>query len=504
MPTANAQLQIARFSRVGLATESPPVDIALRAGLSASGGDVRAVVRRGGVIGRLQARMAPLPGGGAWTDRLMQAPLSGGVRYSGPADVLWAMTGISGQEISGPLAVAADFGGRLREPSLNGVIRADALRYENPTYGTVVRNIAVRGRFTQTRLEITSLTGRAGDGSLSASGTVGLDAASGFPMDLRATLNRAELAGSDQVAATVSGTLTVTNSRERGAVIAGDLVIPEARYQIVRQGGAEVPELTGVRRRNQPPPSAAKAPASGGLPSNWRLNIRVRAPNRLFVNGMGLDSEWRSDLRVRGTANAPVVLGELEVVRGTYTFAGRRLEITDADVQFDGATLTNPALNITASTTVQGVTAAVNVTGRAQDPQISFSSTPALPQDEILARLLFGNTVGQLSPVQAIQLGAALNSFRTGGGGANPLGKLRSATGLSRLRVVSADQAAGGGAALAAGQYITSNIYLEVVTDARGFTATQLEIALSRTLSILSQTGSFGGSNISLRYSRDY
>jgi translocation and assembly module TamB len=45
---------------------------------------------------------------------------------------------------------------------------------------------------------------------------------------------------------------------------------------------------------------------------------------------------------------------------------------------------------------------------------------------------------------------------------------------------------------------------VEVITDTRGFTATQIEVALSKALSILSQTGSFGGSNVSLRYSKDY
>ena len=60
------------------------------------------------------------------------------------------------------------------------------------------------------------------------------------------------------------------------------------------------------------------------------------------------------------------------------------------------------------------------------------------------------------------------------------------------------------GTALAAGKYLTDDIYVEVITDARGFTATQLEIALTRALSVLSSTGSFGGSNVSLRYSKDY
>ena len=61
-----------------------------------------------------------------------------------------------------------------------------------------------------------------------------------------------------------------------------------------------------------------------------------------------------------------------------------------------------------------------------------------------------------------------------------------------------------GRTALAAGRYITNNIYLELITDARGFTATQIEVSLSRTLSILSQAGGAGQSNFDLRYKKRY
>lgn len=47
-------------------------------------------------------------------------------------------------------------------------------------------------------------------------------------------------------------------------------------------------------------------------------------------------------------------------------------------------------------------------------------------------------------------------------------------------------------------------VYVEVTTDARGFTAVQIEVALSKTLSVLSQAGAFGASNVNLRYRRDY
>jgi len=123
----------------------------------------------------------------------------------------------------------------------------------------------------------------------------------------------------------------------------------------------------------------------------------------------------------------------------------------------------------------------------------------------VLSRLLFGTNPENLSAMEAIQLASALNSLRgSGGGGLNPLGKLRSATGFDRLRVLGADDTTGRGTSLAAGKYLTDDIYVEIVTDARGFTATQLEIALTRALSILTSTGSFGGSSGSVRYSKNY
>ena len=66
------------------------------------------------------------------------------------------------------------------------------------------------------------------------------------------------------------------------------------------------------------------------------------------------------------------------------------------------------------------------------------------------------------------------------------------------------DDTVGRGAALAAGQDITKDIYLEVITDARGYTATHLEISLTRALSLLSQAGGSGQSNLSIRYRKDY
>jgi translocation and assembly module TamB len=393
----------------------------------------------------------------------------------------------------------------VADPSFTGVVRANDLTFVDENYGTRITQLALQGRFTSSRLEITQLSGRAGEGTINGSGSVGLAANAGYPIDIRLAFNNARLARGDAIGATATGEVQITNSRAGGALIKGDLELPEVRYQIIRQGAAEVIELQGVRRKGEPLRTAQELTEEAeGAPSVWKLDLRVRAPNEVFVSGMGLESEWSTDLRVQGTTATPRVVGSAEVIRGTFSFAGNRFEVRTGEVTFTGSRPINPRINLAAVGDVKGVEITLGVTGTGTNPQIRFSSSPALPQDEIMARLLFGGSVTELSALQLVQLGASLNSLRGGGGGLNPLGKLRSATGAARLRILGADEATGRGTALAAGFYLGDNVYLELITDARGFTATQLEIALSRTLSILSQAGAGGGSNLNVRYRKQY
>jgi translocation and assembly module TamB len=508
-PRAEARLNIANFTRSGIATRSVPVDIALAGSLLPEGGQIAAAIRRGGaLIGRAQVRLQPLgPAAGTWSTRLFAAPLAGGIRYNGPADVLMSLAGLAGHQLSGPIAVGADFSGRVQAPQFTGVVRSNNLVYVNEQYGTRITNMALDGRFNASELQIVSFTGRAGEGTLQGSGTVGLAAAAGFPMDLRLAFDNAQLARGDDLGATATGNIRITNSRAAGALIAGELELPEARYQIVRQAAADVRQLAGVRRRGEPlvDPAAAAAEA-GGAPSVWRLDLRVRADNRVFVSGMGIESEWSTDLRVQGTSATPSIVGNVELIRGTLSVAGRRFNLDEGLVVFTGARPPNPQITIRALADIDDVQIGINVTGSAANPQIAFTSNPGLPQDEIVARILFGSSVTEISALQAVQVAASLNSLRGGGGGGlNPLGQLRSATGIDRLRILGADDTTGRGTALAAGMYLSDDIYLEIITDARGFTATQLEIALSRALSVISQFGSGNsGTNVNVRYSKDY
>ena len=510
-PRADARLRIADFSRTTAVSVSQPIDINFVGKLLPSGGEARAVMRRrGAVIGRLVASLNPLPpGSGPWMTRLMAAPLGGGIRYNGPADTLFSFAGQPDQRLSGSIGVATDFSGRVQDPQLAGIVRANNLVYENQTYGTRLSDMSIAGRFSGERFEIERLNAVAGDGTVSAEGFVSLAEASGYPMNVQIRMDDARLARSDGLSATASGSLSLTKAARQNALLSGNIVLPETRYEIISQGSAEIPELAGVRFKPPRGPQRITgdepAEPQPGLFDLVRLDIDLSAPERLYVSGMGLESEWEADLNLGGTSASPRISGDVELIRGTLGFAGRSFELAEGRVAFTGGTTLDPRITLVASEDIEDVTVNVQVTGRAYDPQIAFSSTPGLPQDEIVSRILFGSSIGNLSTIQAVQLAASLNSLRgSGGGGLNPLGKLRSATGVDRLRILGADETSGRGTALAAGQYLTDDIYVEFITDARGFTATQLEISLTPALSVLSQAGGSGQTNISVRYRKNY
>jgi translocation and assembly module TamB len=503
-PRAEARLNVTGFTRTGIAVRSSPVDLFIAGNLTPEGGAAGAIIRRGGaIIGRAQVRLQPLgPAAGSWRERLLAAPLSGGIRYNGPADVPMSFASLPGHQLTGPLGIAADFTGRVDNPQFSdGVVRANNLTYVNETYGTRVTNLAVDGRFSASELHINRLTGRAGNGTISGSGTIGLSSTAGYPIDLRLDFQNARLARSDDLGATATGNLRITNNSE-GSWIRGALDLGEVRYQIVRQAAAEVSQLAGVRRRGEPLPDP-NARADARVPSVWQLDIELRANNRIYVSGMGMESEWRTaDLRARGTTTTLELVGQVRMIRGTLGLAGRRFRFDHGEVNFEGARPSR--LDLVATADIENVEVGIVIAGNSLNPQISFTSSPSLPQDEVVSRILFGSSVTQISALQAVQLAASLNSLSGSGGGLNPLGRLRSATGIDRLRIIDADTATGRGTAVAAGMYLSDDIYVEIITDAKGYTATQIEISLTRALSLLSQFGSNSGTNVNLRYNRDY
>lgn len=223
-----------------------------------------------------------------------------------------------------------------------------------------------------------------------------------------------------------------------------------------------------------------------------------------MVDGLGLNSEWEAELDIGGDALNPRLTGSAELIRGTYDFAGRRFDMKSGKLLFDGRTPVNPTLDISAEATVSDLTATIHVTGTSLNPVISFTSIPALPEDEVLSRILFGSSITKLSGPEALQLASAIASLQGKGGGLDPINAVRKVTGLDRLRIVPADMETGQKTSVSAGKYINRNTYVEIVTDGQGYSATRIEYQVTRWLSLLASISNIGRQTGVIRISKDY
>ena len=135
----------------------------------------------------------------------------------------------------------------------------------------------------------------------------------------------------------------------------------------------------------------------------------------------------------------------------------------------------DPFLDFVARSSGSDITVFITVRGRVSELDISFSSQPELPQDEVLARLIFNRGINELSAFQIAQLAAAAAEL-AGGSNNSLLGSLRAATGLDDLDVVTDSE---GNAAVRAGRYIQENVYLGIEAGEQGSTRGSINLDIT-------------------------
>ncbi len=510
-PTGEVRVKVDNLTRSGLVLTSRPVDLSLVARLEAERLEARAILANADIRrGRIQAVISRLPAGGDLASRLRAGQLAAQLRYEGAAESLWRLAAVNAIDLTGPIAIVANASGTLADPRVRGSLRSDDLRLRSSLSGTDLRNVKARGTFAGSRLRITGFSGRAGDeGSVTGSGTIDLAGLGerirgrfteirGPSLDLRVSAKRAPLLNANGLRATVTGPLRII-SDGLGGTIAGRVTVNRARWSLgTADEDMRLPQI--ATREINVPPDRDPSPTTA---RPWRYLIDARAPNGIEVDGMGLNSEWRASIMLRGTTSEPRIGGSAQVVRGDYTFAGTQFELTRGEITFDDSGPIDPRLDIRAETDRQGLTVIANVTGNAAEPEIAFTSEPVLPEEELLARLLFGGSITSLSATDALQLGAALASLR-GGAGLDPINRLRSAIGLDRLRIVAADPVLERGTSVAIGKNLGRRVYVELITDGRGYSATEVEFRVTNWLSLLASVSTIGRESAVAEISRDY
>ena len=492
------QLKVHGLSRAGLVLASKPIDVAVAAVVNGNQAAMRAVAASdGAIVGRAQARFAPL-GGGPLVAELMNAPLFAQLRYSGPADTLWRLTGSEVLDMSGPLAVGADIGGRLADPQIRGSLRTQDARLESQVTGMVIDHLAAQAHFTGPQLVFSQIAGQTTGG-----GTV-----IGQRLDhlLRRqdadepafNASQALLLNRDDVAARVTGPLQL-KSDGNGGTISGDLKLNKGRFQLGRaSAAAAVPQLnvreTGLDEEDVIEPGALHP---------WKLNLKLAGGN-LQVIGLGINSRGPPTSRSAGRRTR----------RASPAAPTSSRAITISPGASSGSTAA-PSASAAKARPIRCSTSTRRPTCRGsahRSPSPAPASSPRSPspacrrcrRTSCCRRILFGTSITNLSAPEALQLASAVAALQSGSGSLDPINALRKAIGLDRLRIVPADVTTGQKTAIGAGKYIGRKLFVEVITDGQGYSATQVEYQMTRWLSLLSTVSTIGRSSASVRVSKDY
>ena len=277
------------------------------------------------------------------------------------------------------------------------------------------------------------------------------------------------------------------------------------------EGGAEAaPVLDGLTHVNEPAAVRATraraglieeqgdaASGSGGGVA-FPIDITLRAPSRIFVRGRGLDAELGGQLRITGTTANVVPIGRFDLIRGRFDILTKRLDLVEGSAQLQGGF--DPYIRFVAETSASDTTIRIIVEGLASEPEITFTSTPDKPDDEILAQLLFGRGLDKISPLQAVQLAAAVRTL-TGKGGGGLLNGIRERFGLDDLDIVTDEN---GETGARVGKYVTDNIYTDVTVGAKGDAEVNLNLTISPSLTARGSVASDGETGLGLFFEKDY
>lgn len=431
-----------------------------------------------------------------------EGPLAGEADWRGDIRLLLAIVPIDPHRLAGNVLIDLTLGGTVAAPTIQGQLTMSGGEYENLETGTLLTGVdatIVASGGSDLAFDLTA--GDGSNGTVTAHGTLAVDPARSLPFDVTASFRRAVLIRRDDIKARATGEVRMQGTTER-ASLTGSVTLDHTEVRIDSTLPPSVTVLN-VTEINLPPDRTAPTRRAGGARGfALDLDLQVDIPNQAYVRGRGLDSEWQGSLHVTGTIDRPRVVGELTPRRGGFTFADRRFDISDSRIRFDGATPVDPRLDISAASRAGSLTAIVRVTGRASDPEIAITSSPPLPQDEVMSRLLFGRRAGELSPVQALQLASALRALS--GQGGNDTGifdVVRNAFGVDVLTIGGDSET---GTTLEVGKYLTETVRVGVQQRFEtGGAAATVEIELTDDVSVQTSVGS-ERSRVGITWGHDY
>ncbi len=329
--------------------------------------------------------------------------------------------------------------------------------------------------------------------------------------DLAIALARVKVTDPLRFDTILDGEIGFRGSLARGGQIGGRVTLDQTEIRLTDIGGAAGGPIPGIRHVNTPRAvrlaqlraGLAQADTNGRAaarkpPVVHQIDVTVSALRRIFVRGRGLDAELGGALVLGGNTGRVAPSGEFRLIRGRLDLMGKHFLLTEGSLSLRGGF--DPHARFIAETKTDTGRARIILEGPASHPALHFESTPELPEDEVVALILFGRSISDITPLQALRMATAIRTL-AGNGSNGILDRLRGRLDLDDLSIATDEE---GKTQLGFGKYISDNAYSEVIVTTEGKSRINLNLTINENLKLQGHAQSDGRSGIGLFFEKDY
>lgn len=267
--------------------------------------------------------------------------------------------------------------GSLKQPELSGKLEVRTSNTFIEALGNEYGEIYIQMNFRDQRIEIPQIRIEAREGYADGKGTVMLEGIKPGYISILLNLSKFPLARGDIFEGLLSGFISIQGTPPDDITVSGDLFVEEGYVYL----------------------SFGKSGGSGKMrPNPLKINLRVRADRRVFLVNELADMEFSADLTiVKEDPVTVLVSGNLNVIKGTFLYLDRTFIIQEGSITFSNEPEINPTLNLTGETVVNDtIFIELHVTGNVKTPEIQLTSSPPLPEEDIISLLSFGKLLSEV------------------------------------------------------------------------------------------------------------
>ena len=127
------------------------------------------------------------------------------------------------------------------------------------------------------------------------------------------------------------------------------------------------------------------------------IDLEVKILDNLIAKTNDFNLKLVGGLKVQGALSDPKINGGLQIKQGHVTFLDKNFRVSEGKVIFVDSTGEDMILDIRAKTEIDDIDVFVNISGILAQPMVTFSSSPALNESEIISLLMFSKNYAGLT-----------------------------------------------------------------------------------------------------------